>query len=373
MTRSAKRFFIILMVGTMLLLGMVLFKLGPALLLAAVLAVMLWPVQQWLSRKFRGRRSIAAGLLVFMTMTLIVTPVVGFSAFIVKEATEGARFVMETIDKDGMDGLVEKLPGPLQGAGDWVKERLPGEKKLEKTVEEQGGKAAAAVGGVLGAAGTMLLQIALMLVALFFFLVEGKNCVEWVDEASPLRRGQTNELLREVKLVARSVVISAFVTAGIQASAAMIGYLFARVPHPLFFGAITFFCAIIPAVGAASIVLCAAGILLLTGHPYFALFLALWGLLVVGLVDNLVKPMLIKGGAELNGAVVFFSLIGGIMAFGTVGLLIGPLVVSLFLALLRMYHRDVARTRRDVAGPGTSHHRVTRRTKPAHAGGAEPS
>ncbi|HUS29508.1 MAG TPA: AI-2E family transporter, partial [Kofleriaceae bacterium] len=76
------------------------------------------------------------------------------------------------------------------------------------------------------------------------------------------------------------------------------------------------------------------------GHPYMAAFLAAWGLLVVGLVDNLVKPLLIRRGLETHGAIVFFSLIGGLAAFGAIGLLLGPLLISFFLALLRIYHRD---------------------------------
>jgi predicted PurR-regulated permease PerM len=71
-----------------------------------------------------------------------------------------------------------------------------------------------------------------------------------------------------------------------------------------------------------------------------AIFLALWSLIVVGLIDNVIKPYLIKGGVQMAGAVVFFSLIGGLAAFGMVGLIIGPLAVALFLALLRMYQRD---------------------------------
>jgi predicted PurR-regulated permease PerM len=75
-----------------------------------------------------------------------------------------------------------------------------------------------------------------------------------------------------------------------------------------------------------------------------ALFLAIWGVVVVGLVDNVVKPWLIRGGVEMAGAVVFFSLIGGIGAFGMIGLLIGPLAVALFLTLVRMYKRDYLTT-----------------------------
>jgi predicted PurR-regulated permease PerM len=88
------------------------------------------------------------------------------------------------------------------------------------------------------------------------------------------------------------------------------------------------------------ICLFASLLLVVTGHPYMAVFLAAWGLIVVGLVDNLVKPLLIRRGLEIHGAIVFFSLIGGLAAFGAVGLLVGPLLVALFLTLLRIYHRD---------------------------------
>ena len=71
-----------------------------------------------------------------------------------------------------------------------------------------------------------------------------------------------------------------------------------------------------------------------------AIFLAVWGVLVVGLVDNLIKPLLVKRGLHMHGAIVFFALLGGLAAFGTVGLLLGPLIVTLFLALVRIHQRD---------------------------------
>ncbi len=346
MSRSAKRFFIALMAGTMLVLAFILKSLLGALLIAAVLATMLWPVQRWLTKRFRNRPSLAAALLVFGVTTVIIAPVVTMSAFLVQEVTEGARFVIGTLESDGVQGLIDELPEPLQKVGDGLVNLLPKE-KLEDAVNQQGGKAAALAGGVVAATGSMVVNTSLMLIALYFFLLRGAACVAWLDAASPLRKGQTHELLIEVKKVANSVVKSNFITAGVQAAAAVAGFLIARVPYPIFFAAVTFVFALIPAVGAAVVVIAAAAILLLTGHPYYALFLGLWGVVVVGLVDNLVRPMLIKGGAEMDGAVVFFSLIGGVFAFGTLGLLIGPLVVALFLALLRMYHRDLVRSNRE--------------------------
>jgi predicted PurR-regulated permease PerM len=140
--------------------------------------------------------------------------------------------------------------------------------------------------------------------------------------------------------VSYAVIMSTLITAAVQAAAALLGYFIARVPRPFFFAIATFFVAFIPAVGAASVCIAAALLLYLTGHPYGAIFLAIWGVLVVGLVDNVIKPLLIKGGMQMHEAVVFFALIGGLAVFGTIGLLLGPLVVALFLALLRIYNRD---------------------------------
>jgi predicted PurR-regulated permease PerM len=207
-------------------------------------------------------------------------------------------------------------------------------------VTAQGGRAAAAVGAALSATGAVIFQLVMLLIALYFLLVQGDELVTWVDGVSPLERGQTRELLSEFKNVSFAVIVSTVITAGVQAAAALIGYLIARVPHPIFFAGVTFFAAFIPAVGAGAICLVAALLIFATGHPYLALFLAVWGLAVVGLVDNLVKPLLIRAGMQMGGAIVFFALVGGIGAFGGVGLLLGPLVVAFFLALLRMYQRD---------------------------------
>jgi predicted PurR-regulated permease PerM len=155
-----------------------------------------------------------------------------------------------------------------------------------------------------------------------------------------LRRGQTRELFAEFVRVCKSVIVSTAATALVQALAALVGYFIASVPHPFFFFAITFVVAFIPAAGAASACIAAAGLKLLGGHPWAALFLVIYAVVVVGLVDNVVKPLLMKGGSHMHGAVVFFALLGGLAAFGAMGLLIGPLAVALFLAMLRMYQRD---------------------------------
>jgi predicted PurR-regulated permease PerM len=338
---AARRFLFVLLVGTLLLVGFVAWPLAEALLMAAVVAVVLHPLQMRLTRWLRGRPQASAAVLVVAVLLLVIGPILAMSAVAVREATEGGKFLLETLRSEGTAGLAQRLPPPL----DEYATRLLGYlgeigTTIESQVQKQGGKAASAVGAAVIATGSLLFQLAMMLIALFFLLTGGKQLLAWIDAASPLRKGQTHELLAECRKVSYSVIVSTVITAGVQTLAALAGYLIAGVPQAIFFTGLTFFFALIPAIGAAAVCLVAALVLLLTGHPYMAIFLAIWGVAVVGLVDNIAKPFLIKGDVEMHGAVVFFALIGGIAAFGMVGLLIGPLAVAMLLAILRMYKRD---------------------------------
>lgn len=342
---AARRFLFVLLVGTLLLVGFVSWPLAEALFMAAVLAVVLDPLQARLTRWLRGRPQVSAAILVVAVLLLVVGPILALSAVAVRETTEGVKFLLETVRSEGMTGLLQRLPAPLD---EYAARALAYLGDLGAAVETQakaqGGKAASAVGAAVIATGSLLFQLAMMLVALFFLLTGGRELLAWIDRSSPLKRGQTHELLGECRKVSYSVLVSTVITAGVQTLAALAGYLIASVPQTFFFTGVTFFFALIPAIGAAAVCLVAALVLVVTGHPYMAIFLAVWGVAVVGLVDNVAKPFLIKGDVEMHGAVVFFALIGGIAAFGMVGLLVGPLAVAMLLAILRMYRRDYLKT-----------------------------
>jgi predicted PurR-regulated permease PerM len=335
------RFFLALMIVATVLLALVIMPVVKELLLAAVFAGMLWPVQQWLSLRLRGRRGVAAGLITFGVIVLLLGPVAALVTLAIREGADGVRFVQEAVNSGEVAALVEYLPGSARDVVRDAIARMPTD--LSEIMERASGyraQAASTVGKAIVVTGSIAFHVVLMLIALFFMLMRGDELVRWLDSVSPLPRGRTLELLATFRRVSFAVVASAGVTAAVQAIAALIGFLIARVPSPVFFTLAAFFLAFIPAIGAAVVCLFAALLLLVTGHPYMAVFLAAWGVVVVGLVDNLVKPLLIRRGLEIHGAIVFFSLIGGLAAFGSIGLLLGPLLVAFFLAVLRIYHRD---------------------------------
>ncbi|HEX5660578.1 MAG TPA: AI-2E family transporter [Polyangiales bacterium] len=359
MKDQARRTLILLIVLSLVLLWMTMRPLAEALFFACVLAGTLYPIHRRLRGWLRDRPQISAGILCATVLLALVAPFGGLAAFAVKESIDGVRFVAQTVQSEGVAGLLDELPAPVRKVADEVLRRFPVEEKdldaaMQQQASAQGGKAARAVTGVLAATGSFMFQAALMTVALFFLLVDGMRLVSWLELVSPLEEGQTTELLIEFRRVTGAVLISSLATAGVQSLAAMAGYLITGVPHPVFFTTVTFFVSFIPAIGAGGMCLAAALILIAMGKTWMALFLAVWGVLVVGTVDNIIKPLLAKRGMHMHGAIVFFALIGGLTAFGTVGLLAGPLFVSFFLALVRIYQRDYGKNPQLIDSTGRS-------------------
>jgi predicted PurR-regulated permease PerM len=341
--RSVKTARWTIIVLTVLALGLMTLIIRPfasALFVAAVLAGALHPWYQRFALRLRGRRQLAAGLFTVAVMLVVVIPVASLTVVLAREAADGVAYVRGTLRSEGVSGLVADLPAMLQAPARRVLEQLPqDQEQLQDLTSTQGGKAARAAGGVLTATWSVVVQMALMLIAFFFMLMDGEDLVEWLSDIAPLQKGQTRQLLSDFRKVSVTVLVSSAATAAIQALVALVGYLLARLPHPYFFAVVTFVVGLVPAVGAGAVALVAAGILFLSGHPQAALFLALWAVLAVGLADNVIKPYLMRGAVKLHGAVIFFALLGGVSVFGPIGILAGPLIVSFFLAVVRMWDR----------------------------------
>ncbi len=340
---ASRRSLFVLLLGSAILIAATAWPIATALLLAAVVAAALWPLQQLVTRWLRGRRSLSALLLVVAVVLVVGGPLTALSTIAVQRAAEAVRFVSHTLQGAGVAGLVARLPDSMAGVARDAIERLANGglgARVQEQVSQQGGTAAVAVGSAISATGSFVFQAVMTIIALYCLLNDGDRLVAWLDSVSPLEPGWTLELLQEVRRVSSSVILSSLVTAGVQSVAALVGYLIAGVPHPIFVAGVTFIVAFVPAIGAGSVALAVAALLWASGHAYLALFLAIWALVVVSLIDNVLRPYLIKGDTRMDGAVVFFALIGGIGAFGAVGLLIGPLAVAVFLAALTIYRRD---------------------------------
>ena len=318
-----------------------------ALFLAAVLAGVFSGLQRRLARKLGGRANLSAGLLTILVLLAIVLPFGGILGVVTKELISVINSVRGAIQEFGLSGVMERLPGPLQSLAQHALDNLNGGEQGQSwvsVVQSQSGRAAAAVTRLLSATSRAVIHALLMLVAFYFLLTDGHRLVAWLERVAPLPPGRFRSFLTEFRGVTRAVVISTVGTGAVQAVAALVGYLIARAPNALFLTLVTFFMSFIPAVGAGSVPVVVGIVLIVQGRIGWGIFLAAWGFVVVGLIDNVVRPLLIKGGVEMHGAVVFFALLGGLAAFGAVGLVAGPLVVAFFVAISRASAEATPRT-----------------------------
>ncbi|HEU4384077.1 MAG TPA: AI-2E family transporter [Anaeromyxobacteraceae bacterium] len=312
-----------------------------AVFVAAVFAATLYPFMERLARLLRGRRSLAAGLVTLLLVLAVVGPVGTLVAMLVGQVGQGLLWAREAMQSQGIEGLVATLPQFLrQPAAEWLASLPRGAQEIQALLEQEGARAASAIGSVVSATGSALLQSILFLVAFFFLLVDGAALVEWIKKSVPLKPGQAAELFEDFRRVTVAVLASTIATAGAQAVLALAGYLVAGVPNALFFAAVTFAVALVP-IGLATLVVVALAVLkIATGHLVAGIFLAAWAVGVVSTIDNVVKPLLMRRGLAIHPVVIFFAFIGGMAAFGPVGLLLGPLAVSFLIAVVRLYRRD---------------------------------
>jgi predicted PurR-regulated permease PerM len=330
---AARRAIGVLVAASTLLMAAVLAPLWRPLLVAAFLVGVLEPFYSRLLPRVGGRRSLLAAAFTLGTVVLLLLPLAAIVVVAAHEVASAVASVRAVVAVSGLDGLIARLPGPLGG---WLRYL---ERYLPARIEEAGAQIRA--GGrwalsTLGLLATFVFELAMMLIAFFFLLRDGRRLVAWLLRATPLPAERVRDLLRELQTVARSILGANVVTGAVQAAVATIGFLIARAPSPILFGLATLFASLLPSVGTALVTLPVAGLLVLLGHPWAGLFLALWAVFIVGLIDNLLRPLLIRGPSRLHGALVFFSLVGATAMFGAAGLLLGPLVLALFLAVVRI-------------------------------------
>jgi predicted PurR-regulated permease PerM len=320
------------------------------LLLASVLAGALSQFHERLATVVGGRRSLSAGLITVGVVLLLLVPV-GFLAVVaVRELLGAIAFVSRPIEEQHLPELLGHLPDWLAG---WVSEALAraataqGELTSDLADWPRLRAALGTAAGVLGAASHAALMAVLMLVALFFLLRDGPTLIGWAEETPTMPPGRVRQILLELRGVAKSVLGAQLGSGLAQSVVATLGYALAGVPDPIVFGMVSLAASFIPVGGVSLVGVPLAGLLWLTGHPGWAIFLAIWIVVLTGLIDNLLRPLLVGGATKLHTGLVFFAIVGGLLALGPIGIVAGPLALALYLSVSTIDRRDRARVRTD--------------------------
>jgi predicted PurR-regulated permease PerM len=306
---------------------------------AAVLAFILYPLQERLARRLKGRRALSAGILTALTPFFVLAPL---SVLGVVFAGQVARLIayLRSVSFPSYTELLDRLSASplIGGTVDWVRENA-----AVSAAEVQGWmtdsvqallKSAAAMGGsvALGIFGT-LVGFFMMLFMLFFFLQDGRAMLEGLTRLIPVEPARREQLMKYLGDVTRAVVFGSAATALAQGIFVGVGFAIARLPSPVVFGVLATIAAFLPA-GAAIVLIPAVLGLVLSGRWIAAIFLACWTALL-WVVENVLRPLLTRHHAEVSTLAIFVGAIGGASAFGILGLVIGPVLLSFVVALVR--------------------------------------
>lgn len=210
--------------------------------------------------------------------------------------------------------------------------------RAQVLVKDIGDRTADIAGTIASTTGTSILGLLFAMLAMFYVLRNWDAITERAQETFPLRPEYTRALFEEFRAVGKTTLLGAIGTSIAQGVFATIGYFISGVPEPLFFGAATAVASFVPAVGVLLVIVPVTAGLFLVDHPGYATLELVFSLVfVVGICDYVIRPRLVQGETKVPALVTFASLFGGVEAFGLKGLILGPVLMSLALAVLRLY------------------------------------
>lgn len=316
------------------------------ILLAILIGILAIPAHRRVEKLLRGRQAAASLLTCTILVLLFLTPL---SIVLVAVVAQGIEYSLavkewateENISKFLSTPFVAKVYAWLEGVlpeGALTTDNLRA--RALSLAGNMGAEFAAVSTALLGSVTRFFVNGTLLLFALFFVLRDHDRLMDFIRHALPLSRSQEDTLFKEVRDVSKSALLGSLLTALTQGFVGGIGLALAGIPG-IFWGSIMAFTSLIPVVGTALVWVPATIYLAVTGQYTWAIFLFAWGVLVIGSIDNFLRPLFMQG-ARMSTVVVFFSLLGGLHVFGLMGLVYGPLIFAVTLVLFRLYESEFA-------------------------------
>jgi predicted PurR-regulated permease PerM len=314
--------------------------------MALVLFFTAKPLYKFLSRILFGRKVLASGLTCLILALVILIPLFTLMSIIANQALEFSSQVSQGMASghvwqwvvakiDAIKRYLEHLNLPVP----------PGEINLEQIVQTVVTRASAFVYsnaiGLIKGFTYFFFDLMLVLFLAFFMFLQGDDFINELKRLSPLDKEHNEEILRETEVTIKATLWGTVIVASVQGILGGVGFLIFGLPQPAFWGTVMIPAAVIPVVGSTIIWGPAAVYLIFTGHAMSGIGLILWGAVIVSVIDNVLKPILVKGSSETPSILILFSILGGLTYFGMIGFILGPLILSFLLSLLRIYQKTI--------------------------------
>ncbi len=314
---------------------------------AVVIALLLQPLNQALRRLFKGRPGLVALILCVAFVAFIFIPLLGALTKVTTQAIDVVTHLKDQLQT----GQLSLVPDPQEHPRLYALGRALFEKieRFQQDIETSLLAAVSWVGQFLLSHGTtifrntvkIVLQVVFMLVTLFYLFRDGEKFLEGVKQLLPMPREEAERLVDKVKRVLRATLYGSFLTALAQGSLGFIIFISLGFNSPFLLGLLVAVASFIPLVGTAAVWGPAVVYLLIKGLYAKALGLFLYSALLISQIDSIIRPFFISGRTEIHNLFIFFSILGGLKAFGFLGLFLGPILVALSLSIIDTYRSRI--------------------------------
>jgi predicted PurR-regulated permease PerM len=339
-TRTQRIAVIVLVVGASVAAAWVASTLWAGLLLGVVTAYAVEPLHQWLLRRFPHRHSATAALAVIVVAVVVLGLLSLLGLLLVRELI-AALEVVQRLASESLShrGRSLRIPSALEALG-MTRESIA--ERIGRLSDQATDHISRVLSVVLGSAFSVLAGALIALTTAFYVLKDSHPIERRLAQVLPLHPRTTRELITEFRLVGRDTLIGSVAAGLIQGTFATVGFVIADVPRAFLLGALTAVASLIPVFGTM-VVWVPTGILLIaTGHVAAGVFQLVWGTIVVTtLVDYVIRPRVIGSEGRSHTLLFLIGLIGGVELLGPMGIIAGPMIMALFVAVLRVYRREI--------------------------------
>jgi predicted PurR-regulated permease PerM len=305
------------------------------LLWGVVLAIVFFPLHQWIERR-TGKPAWAAAISCLVVVALVLIPMGLVTAAVVNEA----RDTFDYVQKNAQQLVNRDAPFFVFLRSHNVDvDSIISLNNLVQRLQSVAGDIVSTVPTLVSNVVITFLNVLFVILTMYYLFRDGRRIRVVLLDSFPLERAQSEQIFERTAEVIGASVYGVLVVASIQAVLGEIGFLAVGMQSPLLWGVLLFFFSMIPVAGSFLVWVPACFFLLLNGHWVKATFLAAWCIGVVGMIDNVLRPRLVGKRTRLHELVIFFSILGGLKVFGGLGLVVGPVVVAITLALLDIYRK----------------------------------
>lgn len=314
---------------------------------ACLLAHWAFPLHQRLTHLFAGKDALSASLLTVGALGIVVVPLVAMGVMLVREASGAEEAIRSWISTGGLQRLPEQV-AVIPFIGGWLKSAMSGtgtpaislEQSVMTGVKELSQFLVGGMGGLLKNTFALVTNFFMMLLILFFLFKDGRQWLSVLYDLIPMEESHKSKILVRLDQTIRAVVKGMLVTAIVQGLLAGMAYLALDVPFPIGLTALTVVLAPIPFGGTGLVWGPVALYLFWMGTTGKALIMLVWGIGVVSMVDQFLRPWLIGQDVEIPVLLLVLSVLGGLALYGILGIFIGPIMVSLLMTAVQIYREE---------------------------------